>query len=509
MPVRIKETMYPAAVIQEKRLSFDSIDALLQNSPDFIMNVNASGDIVYVNRGLPGFTKEEVIGSRFEQYTDPAYADEFNQRIVQAFSSKTAESIIVKGREPYNGVAWYEVRFIPVIRNFIAESVMLLVTDITQKVEAEEALAVSESKYRLLAEHMSDFVWVVDRDLKFTYLSPSIKPLLGYEISSIIGTSWLDLLTEQAKDVLEENLGQLAGGCSDAYRLPDITLELEFKTRSGSSIFTETKISLLRNEINFAQGFLGITRDITKRKEAEQALKLANIGLEHSNRELEQFAYAASHDLREPLRMVSEFMLLLQKRFENVLPSEARDYIQYALDGARRMKTLIDDLLDLSRVSTAGRAFKHVSLDTILDTVLRDLTFMIQDTNTRVKRTPLPVVWGDSIQLAQVFQNLIANAIKFSDKKTPVITISSTTEDRKCVLVVEDNGPGFDKKYSSSIFNIFERLPSEKEVRGNGIGLAMCKKIIERHNGTIKALPEPDCGAIFIVTLPKPGDNDS
>jgi light-regulated signal transduction histidine kinase (bacteriophytochrome) len=243
-------------------------------------------------------------------------------------------------------------------------------------------------------------------------------------------------------------------------------------------------------------------RDITGRKGAEEKLSRAMEELARSNAELEQFAYITSHDLQEPLRMVSSFVQLLAKRYKGKLDQDADDFINYAVDGVKRMQSLITDLLAYSRVGSRGREFKPVSSDIALDHALSNMLTTIEKSGAVVTRGPLPVVTGDNSQLVQLFQNLIGNAIKFNRGGAPHINVSADQQGNEWVFSIRDNGIGIEPEYFERIFLIFQRLHDRKQYPGTGIGLAICKKVVERHGGEIWADSEPGMGSTFYFTLP-------
>jgi light-regulated signal transduction histidine kinase (bacteriophytochrome) len=255
-------------------------------------------------------------------------------------------------------------------------------------------------------------------------------------------------------------------------------------------------------------GTLGVARDITERKRAEQKLKQTMAELARSNRELEQFAYVASHDLQEPLRMVASYVQLLARRYQGRLDADADEFIAYAVDGATRMQALINDLLAYSRVGTRGRPFEPTDCEAILDQALANLQVAIEESGAVVTHDPLPTVMADGTQLVQLFQNLIGNAVKFRGEQPPRIHISAqkTSEVSKTSEVwafsVRDNGIGIDPEYHERIFMIFQRLHSREEYEGTGIGLAVCRKILERHGGRIWVESQPGKGSTFYFTIP-------
>ena len=245
-----------------------------------------------------------------------------------------------------------------------------------------------------------------------------------------------------------------------------------------------------------------IIHDITERKQIENELNKTLKNLQKSNSELEQFAYVASHDLQEPLRMVSSFVQLLQRRYVGQLDSDADEFIGFAVDGAKRMQELIQDLLEYSRVTTKGKDFREIEMEETLDKVLMDLKMSIDENNVDITQDHLPIVIADDLQMIQLFQNLIGNAIKYRSEKNPKIHISAEKENKHWLFGVKDNGIGIDSKHAERIFTIFQRLHSNGEYEGTGIGLAISKSIVERHGGNIWIESEPDKGSTFYFTIP-------
>jgi signal transduction histidine kinase len=246
-----------------------------------------------------------------------------------------------------------------------------------------------------------------------------------------------------------------------------------------------------------------LNADLEKRV-AERTAQLAKYSeeLQRSNIELQQFAYVASHDLQEPLRMVASFTQLLAKRYKEKLDDDARTFIAYAVDGATRMQTLISDLLSYSRVGSQGRAFERISCDQVLDRVLSNLKLLIAESGAAITRQPLPDVLADPQQLGQLFQNLIANAIKFRGEIAPRVDITVSRNREEWEIVVRDNGIGIAPEHAERIFIIFQRLHTRTEYPGTGIGLAVCKKIVERHGGRIWVEGSPGHGSAFYFTIP-------
>jgi len=245
-----------------------------------------------------------------------------------------------------------------------------------------------------------------------------------------------------------------------------------------------------------------LRENITEQKRAEEQLRRLLAELERSNRELEQFAYVASHDLQEPLRMVSSYTQLLEQRYRDKLDDDAREFINYAVDGARRMQRLINDLLEFSRVSTRGRKLEAVDANEVLGAVRANLGAAIEDAGALVTNEELPTVIADPTQLGQLLQNLVGNAIKFSGTKAPRVHLAACERNGEWVFTVKDNGIGIDQDYFDRIFVIFQRLHTTKDYPGTGIGLAVCKRIVERHGGRIWVESQPGNGATFFFTVP-------
>jgi signal transduction histidine kinase len=245
-----------------------------------------------------------------------------------------------------------------------------------------------------------------------------------------------------------------------------------------------------------------LNQEIEQRKRVEKALKDTTLRLTSSNTDLQQFAYVASHDLQEPLRAVSGFVQLLSAKNKQHFDEESLVWVNHAVEGSQRMRTLINDLLSYARIESRGKEFNRVNLNDILERVTHDLSVSIAESHTSISNDKLPTVLGDPVQLAQLFQNLIANAVKFRSDADPVITIKSTVTSQDNVISIKDNGRGFDMEHAERIFVIFQRLQGRTEAAGTGIGLAVCKKIVERHRGRIWVESKVGEGATFFFTLP-------
>jgi light-regulated signal transduction histidine kinase (bacteriophytochrome) len=249
-----------------------------------------------------------------------------------------------------------------------------------------------------------------------------------------------------------------------------------------------------------------LNREIAVRKQAEEALHLVAKDLERSNKDLEQFAYVASHDLQEPLRAVGGFMGLLKNQYYDKLDDQAREYIDFSVDGAERMQGLIEGLLAFSRVGTRGGEFASVNLSDALNGALANLKALITESNAAITSDTLPVVTADLSQMTHLLQNLVANAVKFHGPRHPEIRVGAQHKEGAWEIYVRDNGIGIESQYFERIFMIFQRLHTRTQYKGTGIGLAVCKKIVERHGGKIWVESVPGEGSTFYFTIPDKGE---
>lgn len=357
--------------------------------------------------------------------------------------------------------------------------------DETERIKAEE----ERSRVFNLS---SDLLCIADFNGYFKQLNPMWEKTLGYSIEELLSKPYIEFVHPDDRNVTITEAINLTTGKNT------LTFENRYLCKDGSIRWLQwNAVPYLDTGLIYANA-----RDITERRKMEDALKIKTEELTNSNKELEQFAYVASHDLQEPLRMISSYTQLLSKKYKDKLDKDANEFIGFAVDGAKRMQQLINDLLEFSRVGTRGKSFESVDLNQILTKAISNLKLLIQENNVEIKYGTLPIINGDSIQLIQVFQNLISNSIKYRSKEQPVIEIIVNQDDGSWVISIKDNGIGIDPKYSKRIFEIFQRLHTREEYEGTGIGLAVCKKIIERHGGKIWVESELNKGCIFSFSIP-------
>ncbi len=375
----------------------------------------------------------------------------------------------------------------------------------SQLLETREDListTVSKSYVDNILKSMAQTLMVIDPDGTIQRVNQAASGLLGYESVELVGRS--------AADVFEEGIDVLS-----LFKQPDgndviRSIDTNVVTKDGRDVAVSLSGSVMRDDDGEIQGMVCVAQDITDRKEALEMLERQTEELARSNSELEQFAWVASHDLQEPLRMVASYTQLLAKRYQGKLDSDADEFIEFAVDGAARMRRLINDLLELSRVGTRGKDFQATDCEAIYDRTLVNLQALVDDSDALVTHDRLPTVIGDGTQLGQLFQNLIGNAIKFRrDDEQLTVHVGAERQDGNWVISVRDNGIGIDPQYAERIFVVFQRLHGKGDRSGTGIGLAVCKKIVERHGGRIWVTSLPDEGSTFYFTLPVNEENSS
>jgi two-component system, LuxR family, sensor kinase FixL len=370
----------------------------------------------------------------------------------------------------------------------------------------------SEQRYRSLFEDAPVAYHEIDINGVLTRINLAECALLGYKREEMLGRPVWDLVAAEERAASQEAVGKKVRG--EKVLVP---FERTYRTHDGRQVAVEIHESLIRDGAGEVIGIRSCLLNITDRKRAEAALHRQAAELARSNGELEQFAYVASHDLQEPLRKIQAFGDRLKTKYAGALPAEGADYLERMQNAANRMQTLINDLLTLSRVATNARPFVRVDLSDVARLVLSDLESRIEQLGAEVTVEPLPVVVAERLQMSQLLQNLIGNGLKFHKPGVPpLVTVKAdlvrdpngAAEDVWRVTV-EDNGIGFDEKYCDRIFQVFQRLHGRNEYEGTGIGLAICRKITERHGGTIAAYSTPGAGSRFVVMLPKAGQEDT
>lgn len=356
---------------------------------------------------------------------------------------------------------------------------------------------VRDDHFRQLLEAAPDAIVIVDGGGAIRSINQMTEILFGYDRAELMGQPIECLIPERFR---QHHHHHRAAYFNRAHTRPmGSGLELNALRKDGTEFPVEISLSPLQTPDGNV--VISVIRDITERRQAQQTLEQHARELERSNAELQQFAYVASHDLQEPLRMVASYAQLLDRRYRDRLDGDALEFIDYIVDGATRMQHLINDLLAFSRVGTREQTFAAVDANTVVKRVIANLGIAIEETGAKISVEELPPVMGDSMQLVQLLQNLIGNAIKFHGDSPPQIHISARTDNDMIRFAVTDNGIGIDPQYAERIFQLFQRLHNKRDYPGTGIGLAICKKIVERHGGKIWLESDPGSGTSFYFTL--------
>lgn len=380
--------------------------------------------------------------------------------------------------------------------------------------DARDELLTSKNFTENIISSMADMLITVDDEGFIVGVNDAFLNQMGYQEKEILGKP-IKFLTRTESFLTESEFELLKN------KRKLVEVEKDFVRRNGNKMKCSVSTSILKD---FNTAAVIVAKDITQRIEDEQQLKAYSKRLEQSNRELQDFAYVASHDLQEPLRKVQAFGDRLARKYNEVLGLEGNDYVKRMRDASSRMQTLINDLLTFSRVTTKAQPFQPINLKEITEAVVSDLEVRIEETQGKVVIGDLPEIDADPLQMRQLMQNLIGNALKFHRKdESPLIKIYSPQQMLKntgsfvfngetlktqsnsetvCQIAIQDNGIGFDEKYLDRIFTVFQRLHGRTEYEGSGVGLAVCRKIVERHNGNITAKSKEGVGSTFLITLP-------
>jgi PAS domain S-box-containing protein len=382
-------------------------------------------------------------------------------------------------------------------------------SEIDERRLAEETLRATEERLRMLVDGVKDYaILMLDREGRVASWNAGVELIKGYRAEEIIGRQFFCFYTGEDIARGRPALGLEVAAVEGRYEDEGWRVR-----KDGSRFWANVIITALRDGGGRLLGYSKVTRDVTQRREAEEKLQAFAAQLERSNRELQEFASVASHDLQEPLRKIQAFGDRLQSKYTEALGDQGRDYLERMQAAAGRMRSLINDLLSFSRVATKAQPFGPVDLGQVAREVLSDLEGLIEQTGARVEVDGLPTVETDPTQMRQLLQNLIGNALKFHRSgERPVVQVHGrpvpapegdvAADPPLCQITVQDNGIGFDEKYLDRIFGVFQRLHGRDEYEGTGMGLAICRKIVERHGGSITARSTPGRGATFLVTLP-------
>lgn len=397
---------------------------------------------------------------------------------------------IMSGQEVLGVLEFYSAEAAPVDEALLQtmSQIGVQIGRVVERVRAEKALRLSEAKFSGIITISSDAIVSIDDEQRITLFNQGAERIFGYTAGEVLGRPLDVLIPERFHEVHRAQVQQFGDGPSVSRKMGERG-EISGQRKNGEIFPADASISKL--EVDGRRIYTAVLRDVTERVRAAEELA-------RSNSDLEQFAYVASHDLQEPLRMVASYTQLLARRYRGRLDADADEFISFAVDGVKRMQALINDLLAFSRVGTRGEAFEPTDTNDVMARVLRDLGTAIQDAGAEVTHEPLPTITADAVQLGQVFQNLLSNAIKFRPPdRIPRVHVSARRDHSEWIFSVADNGIGIEPEYAERIFLLFQRLHGRDEYPGTGIGLAICRKIVERHGGRIWFDSTPGRGTTF------------
>jgi PAS domain S-box-containing protein len=492
--------------LSESKESGAKYRGLLEAAPDAMVVVNKNGEIVLLNLQAEkqfGYHRDELVGQKLKNIIPEGFAERLIadglRSVEEAVGQQIGTGIELIGRRKDGTEFPIEIMLSPLES---AEGILVTaaIRDISVRKAAEKQLEQMEGRYRGLLEAAPDAMVVVNQGGEIVLLNVQAEKQFGYRRDELVG--------QKVKNIIPEGFAErlIADGTRTAAEALaqqiGTGIELTGLRKDGSDFPIEIMLSPLES----SEGILvtAAIRDITERKKSEEHLVKTVGELKRSNDELQQFAYVASHDLQEPLRMVASYTQLLAERYKGRLDSDADEFIAYAVDGSNRMQGLIQDLLAYSRAGTNGKALREISSEKALNEGLANLRATIGESGAVVTHDWLPAITTDSTQLAQVFQNLIGNAIKYRSDKIPHVHISAAKNgDHEWVFSVQDNGLGIDPQYFDRIFVLFQRLHGQAEFKGTGIGLAICKKMLDRLGGKIWVKSQLEKGSTFYFSLPE------
>ena len=513
------------ATTEEMERSVAYRQILMNSMADILMTTDSSGIITEVNRAteeITGYSQEELVGKPFASFfSEPERAQAGIEQVLGENKVSDYELTIVT-KDGKNVPVSYNATVLKDPEGRIT-GVLGSARDNTDAKRAGEALRVAGAYNRSLVEGIPDPIVSINKQGKINDVNDATELITGWSREELIGKDFSDYFTdpEKAREGYQQAFKE--GSAKD--------YQLDIRHRDGHVLPVLYNASVYRDEAGKVAGVIAGARDMTQIRQKEEELNEMSHELSRSNEELQRFAYVAAHDLQEPLRMVASYVQLLEKRYKDKLDNDANEFINYAVDGAKRMQNLINALLSYSRVSTHGKDFTPVECDALLAQAIFNLQAAIEESGAVITHDPLPTVMADEVQLGQLFQNLIGNAIKFRSEETPRVHVSAERVEKSArhreasakadgpsgeaggqtpkskitkgwIFSVRDNGIGIDQEYAERIFIIFQRLHGKEEYPGTGIGLAVCKRILDRHNGGIWVESQIGKGSIFWFTIP-------
>lgn len=485
----------------EQKIIFDSV-------PACIWFKDANNNFVRVNKSAAELVKmnvDDIEGKSAYLMFDKDMAEKYHSDDLEVINTGQPKMGIIEQVKDSDGcLKWIHTDKMPYIdETGNCTGIVAFSVDITAKKQIEDTLSLTQNKLFRLYNNMADGFASINMEGKFIEFNESFRKMLGYEEEELKNMNYIQVTPEswheKEREILDTQV--LVNGYSDIY-------EKEYIRKDGTILPVEIRTYILADN-DKTLGLWGIVRDISERKKAEAMILQTKKELERKvaelqriNSELEQFAYVSSHDLKEPLRMIASYSQLLSERYKGKLDEKADKYIKYVIEGVLRMQTLINDLLTYSRVDTTAKNLKIVDIAEVITKTIQNLKVLIEENKAVINFGKMPFVLCDQTLIIQLFQNLIQNAIKFKGPNPPLIDIKALKRGNMFEFILRDNGIGIAKEFYERVFIIFQRLHTRENYQGNGIGLAVCKKIVEKHGGRIWIESETGAGTTFYFTIP-------
>ncbi|PKN28302.1 MAG: hypothetical protein CVU64_13980 [Deltaproteobacteria bacterium HGW-Deltaproteobacteria-21] len=487
---------------------------LITNMQEVLYTLDRDGRVTFVSpsvESMAQYKESEIIGHRMEEFI---FKDDLPRlyRDFQDFMAGRGETEHEYRLVTKNG----EIRWMMTHSSLRYEGgevigIQGILSDITEHKRVEEELRESEEKFRSIVETTSDRVWETDAYGVYTFVSPRVRDLLGYEPEEFLGRRPFEFMPPEESARMKAKFSRIAKERKSFVDIENVNI-----ARDGRRVVLETSGVPRLDEQGNLLGYRGIDRDITDRRVAEEGLRRSRdelelrvqertAELERRNQELQNFTFSASHDLQEPLRKIQTFADLLATKYLDSVSERGRDYIKRVHETASRMRDVLQSLMKYSHLISRIEPFGRVDLNKIAREVVSDLELRIRDSGASVWIGDLPEIEADAGQMRQLFQNLLWNGLKFSRKGIqPRVKIHADcgSQEHECQIYFDDNGIGFDEMYVERIFKPFHRLHCKEDYDGVGMGLAICAKVVEHHKGSITAKSTPGKGSTFIVTLP-------
>ena len=488
-----KEQKVEEALLKQKV----ELQTIVDSSRSYIFYKDKNNRFLHVNKAFAeslGKTKEELEGASIFDIFPKKEAETYWKDDKEVIKSGKSKINIIEPMTLNDTIRYLRTDKIPyhdAKGNIIG--IIGFAEDITERKQSEEKILKAKEEWEHTFDAVPDLIAIVDKNYEILQVNQPMASRLGLELEDCVGWKCYELIHGSNEPPLN---------CPHTQMLEDgleHTMEVYEDKLHGTFISSASPIYKENKELTKC---VHVLRDITKLKIVEEDLNSTMNDLKHSNKELEQFAYITSHDLREPLRMITSFLQLLERRYKHQLDEDANEYIGFAVDGAKRLDAMTTDLLHYSKITGEKREIKPVNFEHVLEKTLTNLKVQIEENNAIITHDPLPTINGDEQLKVQLFQNIISNSIKYRSQETPKIHISAKKEKNQYLFSIKDNGIGMSPKHLEKIFIIFKRLHTHEEYEGTGIGLAIAQKIIYQQGGQIWAESKLKKGTTFYFTIP-------